>query len=323
MPRTPRIETSEGLYHVINRGNYRSFIFESDGAKESFLKTLDEACAKFGWELSAYCLMSNHFHLCIATPQGNLSDGMRWLQATYATRFNRFRKESGHLFQGRFKSLIVEPGKHWRDLVDYIHLNPVRAGLVEAAALGKYRWTSLYRFPKRKSRPRYYDCAWMDYDDLLSDTKGGWVRYLNSLSLRASDDPDERAALDRAMCRGWVLGGKEFRKSLAEDLLLKKGEVRLEKDGLDQLNREQWAMLLDRMLECIGKSRKDVEREGKSAAWKKAVACKLRETTAAKSAWLGEALGMGPGRNVNSMCKYYERTARKRCAFAKNLERVF
>ena len=79
MPRKLRVESNEGLYHVINRGNYRSWIFESDGAKRSFHDTLFEACERFSWELSAYCLMSNHFHLCLGTPRGNLSVGMRWL----------------------------------------------------------------------------------------------------------------------------------------------------------------------------------------------------------------------------------------------------
>lgn len=95
MPRRPRVESSGGLYHVINRGNYRSYIFDTDVARFSFAKALDEACVRFSWELSAYCLMGNHYHLCVGTPLGNLSSGMRWLQATFAYRFNRYRKESG------------------------------------------------------------------------------------------------------------------------------------------------------------------------------------------------------------------------------------
>jgi hypothetical protein len=85
-----------------------SFIFKT---KVAFERTLFEACERAGWELLAYCILSNHFHLCLGTPRGNLSEGMRWLQATFANRFNRYRKESGHLFQGRFKSLVVELGQ--------------------------------------------------------------------------------------------------------------------------------------------------------------------------------------------------------------------
>jgi len=108
MARKARFERTGGLYHVINRGSYRSWIFESDGAKKSFEKALLEAAKRSGWILHAYCVMGNHFHLALETPEPNLSEGMRWLQSSFATRFNRFRKENGHVFQGRFKSLVVE-----------------------------------------------------------------------------------------------------------------------------------------------------------------------------------------------------------------------
>ena len=87
MARKLRPEFNGGLYHVINRGNYRAFVFDTDGAKDAFSEALWEACEKFSWELSAYCVMGNHFHLCLGTPLGNLSVGMRWLQATFAMRF--------------------------------------------------------------------------------------------------------------------------------------------------------------------------------------------------------------------------------------------
>ena len=144
MPRKPRIESSDGTYHVINRGNYQRAIFESEGARLSFEKTLFESCERFGWRLLAFCLMDNHFHLCLSTPLGNLSAGMAWLQGTYAKRFNGYRSLVGHLFQGRFKSLAVEPGTHLINLIDYIHLNPVRAGLTSVESRNHYRGTSLW-----------------------------------------------------------------------------------------------------------------------------------------------------------------------------------
>lgn len=126
MPRSPRVESSDGLFHVLNQGNYRKSIFESEGARSAFVRTLWEAAERFSWRVHGYCLLGNHYHLCLGTPMGNLSAGMRWLQATYALRFNGFRAELGHLFQRRFKSLIVEPGTHWCDFINYIHLNPLR-----------------------------------------------------------------------------------------------------------------------------------------------------------------------------------------------------
>src|SRR5690606_824762 len=131
----------------------------------------------------------------------------------------RYRRENGHLFQGRFKSLVVEPGDRWRALVDYIHLNPVRAGLTEAAGLRRYPWTSLLEFGKRKDRPGFVDCSWMDYDELLSDSPGGWTRYVNSLALRDEEDPKELERLERALCRGWCIGRGDFKAAMVRDLM--------------------------------------------------------------------------------------------------------
>lgn len=319
MPRKLRVETSDGLYHVINRGNYRNWIYDTDGAKRSFRDTLFEACERFSWELSAYCLMSNHYHLCLGTPCGNLSDGMRWLGSTFAARFNRYRKEQGHLFQGRFKSLMVEPGTHWRDLVDYIHLNPVRAGLADTAALGKYPWTSLQLFPKRKTRPSFLDCRWMAYSDDLSDTPGGWRRYANVLAGRNSADPKEVEKLDRQMCRGWCIGADSFRKAVAKDFMEKEGAARLEKEELRDLNETRWAAGLEACMKALKKTDKDAERDPFSVNWKLAIARKLKSETSVTNAWLGKNLNMGKARSVSAICGRYAKSAMAKCAAYKKL----
>ena len=115
---------------MINRGNYRAEVFEAEKTRAAFETCLGEACEKSGWLLHGYVVMGNHYHLAVETPAGNLVKGMQWLQATFANRFNRLRGERGHLFQGRYKSLLVEPGAALGQLCHYLHLNPVRAGLV-------------------------------------------------------------------------------------------------------------------------------------------------------------------------------------------------
>ena len=110
MARKLRLEYPGACYHVINRGNYRADIFKTEGAKVAFEACLFEACAKSGWLLHAYVLMSNHYHLAVETPTGNLVAGMQWLQATFANRFNKLRGTRGHLFQGRYKSLRGKKG---------------------------------------------------------------------------------------------------------------------------------------------------------------------------------------------------------------------
>lgn len=105
-----RLEFAGACYHVINRGNYRRDLFAAAGAAQSFFRCLDQASTRFGWRVHAFVIMRNHFHLALETPEPNLSDGMKWLQGTWAQRFNRFRAESGRPFQGRFKAGHVEPG---------------------------------------------------------------------------------------------------------------------------------------------------------------------------------------------------------------------
>src|SRR5438105_8111243 len=105
MARKLRLEYPGAIYHVINRGNYRHWIFTEEGTRAAFETCLFECCRRSQWLLHAFVVMSNHYHLALETPLGNLVAGMQWLQATFANRFNRFRKEHGHLFQGRYKGL--------------------------------------------------------------------------------------------------------------------------------------------------------------------------------------------------------------------------
>src|SRR5271163_5041829 len=108
MARKLRVQYPGAIYHVMNRGDRRERIFKDEGDRKLFLETLDEACGKTGWQVHAWCLMPNHFHLVIETPQANLVAGMKWLLGAYTGRFNIRHKLSGHLFAGRYKALIVD-----------------------------------------------------------------------------------------------------------------------------------------------------------------------------------------------------------------------
>ncbi len=127
-----RIEYPGAIYHVLSRGDRREPIFRDDRDRTRFVETLAEACRKTAWQVHAYCLMSNHFHLVIETPQGNLVAGMKWFLGTFTSRFNRRHKLFGHLFSGRYKALIVDGSGdgYLRTVGEYVHLNPVRAKLL-------------------------------------------------------------------------------------------------------------------------------------------------------------------------------------------------
>ena len=122
MARKVRVEYPGAIYHVMNRGDRREPIFRDDEDRQRFLVTLGEACAKTGWQVHALCLMANHFHLVVETPQANLVAGMKWFLGTYTGRFNRRHKVFGHLFSGRYKALIVDGSGngYLRTVCDYV-----------------------------------------------------------------------------------------------------------------------------------------------------------------------------------------------------------
>jgi len=111
MARKLRVEYPGAIYHVMNRGDRREPIFRVDADRQLFLATLGECCGKTDWQVHAWCLMSNHFHLVLETPRGNLVAGMKWFLGTYTARFNRRHQLIGHLFSGRYKALVVEDRK--------------------------------------------------------------------------------------------------------------------------------------------------------------------------------------------------------------------
>ena len=145
MARKLRVQYPGAIYHVLNRGDRREPIFKDDADRQRFLGTLGETCLKTGWQVHAYCLMANHFHLVVETPQANLVAGMKWFLGTYTSRFNRRHKLFGHLFSGRYRSLIVDSSSngYLRTVCDYVHLNPARAKLLSPEErLREYRWSS-------------------------------------------------------------------------------------------------------------------------------------------------------------------------------------
>ena len=140
MARPLRIEFSGALYHVTSRGDRREPIYEDDEDRLMFLGVLEEVVKRFNWLCHGYCLMTNHYHLVVETPDGNLSKGMRHLNGMYTQASNRRHVRTGHLFQGRFKGILVDKDSYLLELTRYVVLNPVRAGMVKHPV--KYPWSS-------------------------------------------------------------------------------------------------------------------------------------------------------------------------------------
>jgi len=152
MARPLRLELAGGLYHVTSRGDRREDIYNNDGDREKWLEILGNTCQRFNWRCHAYCLMDNHYHIVIETADANLSKGMRQLNGVYTQYFNRQHGRVGHVFQGRYKGILIEQDQYLLELARYVVLNPVRAQMVKSCE--SWRWSSyLATVGKSTSRP--------------------------------------------------------------------------------------------------------------------------------------------------------------------------
>jgi REP element-mobilizing transposase RayT len=189
MSRPLRIEYPGAFYHVTSRGNERKDIFRSPRDREKFLEYLASATVRYGARIHVYCLMSNHYHLLVETPEGNLSQIMRHINGAYTNYYNTKRQRSGHLLQGRYRAILVERDEYARELSRYVHLNPVRAKMVERPEV--HPWSSY---------GAYVGCAevpgWLVRDSVLGDFGGegrdaeeGYREFVASGLTQEIDDP--------------------------------------------------------------------------------------------------------------------------------------
>lgn len=236
--------------------------------------------------------MGNHYHLAVETPQGNLASGMQWLQSTFANRFNAYRGERGHLFQGRYKALVVEDGEALGQVCHYIHLNPVRAAIVSAEQLGEYRHSSYWYLSQPKQRPAclQVEAALVSAGE-LPDSRAGWASYGRYLAWQAAEGPAGKNAAYVCLARGWAIGGAGFKKALLQDHAIAAQARAWESEGFREVRAARWRQALEAAVARLPAAAKS--HGSKSAAWKIAVATHLKETTDVSNSWLAEQLSMG------------------------------
>jgi len=204
MARPLRIEFANAIYHVTARGNERRDIVRDDQDRDRWLALVARAVDVYRWRMFALALMDNHFHLFLQTPEPNLSAGMQHLNGSYAGYVNARHARSGHLFQGRFKAIVVEEEGHWLELSRYVHLNPVRAGL--ASRPEDWAWTSYGGYHRARAR-----LDWVDYDRILDES--GTDRATARRRYRAFMEQGLGRKLDSplsAAVHGAVLGSERF-----------------------------------------------------------------------------------------------------------------
>ena len=159
MTRPLRLQIPGAFYHVTSRGNARADIFWGDSDRHSFLDLLSLVVRRFNWLCYAYCLMDNHYHLLIETPEANISSGMRHLNGVYTQIINRKHNRVGHIFQGRFEAILIEKEHHLLELCRYVVLNPVRAGIINAPE--EWVWSSYRATAGLEESPSFLTTLWV------------------------------------------------------------------------------------------------------------------------------------------------------------------
>ena len=316
MARKARIEFPGAAYHVMSRGNRGADIFIDDEDRRLFLDTLVEAASSTAWQIHAYVLMRNHYHLLLVTPNGNLVDGMKWFQGTFTQRINARHRWRGHLFQGRYKAQNIDSNAsegYFLTVANYIHLNPERAHMIGEGRrwqkLRDYPWSSLphYLEPRRK-RPE-----WVNADEVLGrlqwdDTPKGRRAYADYLEERAMEEAGERNGSrggrnEPHPVKGrWFLGGEEFRDYLQErieGLLEGKQKDSIGGAGVRETGERQAGKLISGGLRKMKLSSKDLECLKKGDPRKQVLAWLVRTKTTASTKWIAKRLAMGDPSNVS------------------------
>ena len=246
MARPLRIEYSGAFYHIIQRGNLRGEIFITDKHRTKFFALLRELCDRYSTIIHAYCLMNNHYHLILETRKANLSKVMHYLNASYSIYFNKETKRSGHVFQGRYKSILVDSKAYLGLLSCYIHLNPVRAGIVKDPL--EYRYSS-YKSYVTGEREHKWLSVEFNLLSFANDIKKARVLYkkyvIDSIGLDL---------LKNKIVHGFILGRESFVAKIKKEYINGKKDseipvlrVLMERPAADEIR--------SKVIKCIGDSK--------------------------------------------------------------------
>jgi REP element-mobilizing transposase RayT len=277
----------------MSRGDRREAIVLDDKDRSEFMRTLGQTCQKTGWQVHAYCLMTNHFHLVVETPQPNLALGMKWLLGTYTQRFNRRRKHGGHLFGGRYKAQLIDEraGSYLLCACNYVHLNPVRAGLVAPKErLQTYKWSSYPAYLNPKLR-----MAWLRVDRILGehglqhDSAAGRREFERRMTYLMRERATKE---DELLRRGWRIGAEDFCDWLA-DKLARRGHIDEQAKERHETDAALAEALVQKALAQVRWREIDLTLQPKGHKVKTAIARQLRMDTPMSRQWIAQRLKMG------------------------------
>ena len=207
MSRPLRIEYPDAFYHVTARGNERKDIYRDERDRERFLAYLETAVVRYKAVIHVYCLMNNHYHLLLSTPSGNLSQIVRHINGAYTVYFNKRHHRFGHLFQGRYKAIIVDAEEYAGELSRYIHLNPVRAGLVNQPE--KYPWSSYLQYIGEKKAAQWLTTDWLlgYFGKASGEAQRGYRAFVEAKLGAAEENPLKEAQASTILGRPDFING--------------------------------------------------------------------------------------------------------------------
>jgi REP element-mobilizing transposase RayT len=286
MARPLRIEYAGAFYHVMHRGNAGEDLFRSESDREKLLHYFSKAVERYAIKVHTYCLMTNHYHLLIETPQPNLSQAIKWINVSYAAYFNHKRKRRGHLFQGRFKAVLVDADEYLKHLSRYIHLNPLRAGMVENCR--DYRWSSYPAFGGYTKPPEWLETHWLlsIFGNDQREAKKRYRDFVEEAQNQEIDDPS------KDVVSGVILGSVDFVNWVKKEFLTKLADVK----ELPQLRSLKPGRATEAVLSVVGEEfdckREAILRKGKKRNLARDVAIYLsREMTGESGVALGRYFG--------------------------------
>lgn len=241
MARPLRVEYPGAFYHVINRGNAGENLFKGIRDREKFLEYLETAIERFSLKIYTYCLMTNHFHVLLETRLPNLSQAIQWVNVSYAGYFNRKYQRNGHLFQGRFKSILVDADEYLKQLSRYIHLNPVRANLVEHP--DEYKWSSYSTITGKTKEPAWLESAWL-LSQFGTQRKQAITNYKKFVEEANTKDLKNPA---KDLSGGFILGSPDFVIWIKETFL----STRSDENEIPQLRELKPRINIDQIVEAV------------------------------------------------------------------------
>lgn len=286
MARPLRVEYSGAYYHLINRGNAGENIFDAQRDKEKFLEYLKKAVERFSIVIHTYCIMTNHYHILLETPQPNLSVAIQWLNGSYAAYYNKKHRRSGHLFQGRYKAILIDTDEYLKQLSRYIHLNPVRIKLVTKPA--EYPWSSYPTFISGIKAPDWLETRWLlaYFGRRKKEAIKNYKSFVEEIDIGSLENPNKHVV------GGFILGDTDFVNWVKETFL----STRDDEKEIPQLKKLRPRVSLETILQAVcnevGCSREQIREKGRKRNEAREIAIYLaRDLSGLRCKDLGEFFG--------------------------------